>query len=292
MPSNDKKSILELTLGQLFPKTLTDTSCVYIFKEKEVSVALEICTQYMESTIDSIVVTDDLDKAIGIIGGYDLLDYIRQNPTRESQYLTKVNEIMFQTIPQFEKDTKLKHLIEFWERSRRAFAVVLGPNGKYSPVSARKMLELGKKIHTDLHISSFSKKNIVTFKIDDSLGKVLDLMFENNTRKLVLENTNLFTCDRLILGEISKILKFQQNFEYFLDLPIKNFRLEYIWKAQEDLNINQICLIMDRMDHPYIMFKDMVITPWDFCHLLASEDIREPFLEDNITCPHCGNIVP
>lgn len=224
MPSNDKKSIVELTLGQLFPKTLTDTSCVYIFKEKEVSVALEMCAQYMESTIDSIVVTDDLDKAIGIIGGYDLLDYIRQNPTRESQYLTKVNEIMFQTIPQFEKETKLKHVIEFWERSRRAFAVVLGSTGKYSPVSARKMLELGKKIHTDLHISSFSKKNIVTFKIDDSLGKVLDLMFENNTRKLILENTNLFTCDRLILGEISKILKFQQNFEYFLDLPIKNFR--------------------------------------------------------------------
>lgn len=49
---------------------------------------------------------------------------------------------------------------------------------------------------------------------------------------------------------------------------------------------------MDRMDHPYIMFKDMVITPWDFCHLLASEDIIEPFIEDNITCPHCGNIVP
>ena len=46
------------------------------------------------------------------------------------------------------------------------------------------------------------------------------------------------------------------------------------------------------MDHPYIMFKDMVITPWDFCHLLASEDIREPFLEeDQIIRPHCGNIM-
>ena len=291
MRSYGKKSIVELTLEELFPKTLTDTPCVYIDKEREVSVAIEMCAQYIESTIDSIVVKDELDKAIGIVGGYDLLDYMRQNPTRELQYLTKVRKIMFRTIPEFEKDTKLKHLIEFWERLRRAFAVVLGPNGTYSSISARKILEIGKKIHADLHISSFSKKNIVTFKIDDSLGKILDLMFENNTRKLVLENTNLFICDRLILGELSRILKYQQNFEYFLDLPIKNFRLEYIWKAQEDLNINQICSIMDRMDHPYIMFKDMVITPWDFCDLLASKDIREPFLEDNITCPHCGNIM-
>ena len=140
MRSNGKKSILELTLGELFPKTLTDTPCVYIDKEMEVSVALEMCAQYMESTIDSIVVKNELDKAIGIVGGYDLLDYMRQNPTRELQYLTKVNKIMFQTIPQFEKDTKLKHLIEFWERSRRAFAVVLGPNGNHSPISARKDL--------------------------------------------------------------------------------------------------------------------------------------------------------
>ncbi|HEX5187852.1 MAG TPA: hypothetical protein VFV86_13275, partial [Nitrososphaeraceae archaeon] len=241
MVSDGKKNIGDLTLEELFPKTLSDTPCVYIDKEKEVSIAIEMCAQYIESTIDSIVVKDELDKPIGIVGGYDLLDFIRQNPTRELQYLTKIKKIMFETIPQFEEDTKLKHLIEFWERSRRAYAVILGTNGTYSSFSARKILEIGKKMHTNFHMSSFSKKPIVTFKIDDSIGKILDLMFKNNTRKLILENTNLFICDRLILAEISRILKFQQNFEYFLDLSIKNFRLEYIWKAQEDLNIKQIC---------------------------------------------------
>ena len=146
-------------------------------------------------------------------------------------------------------------------------------------------------MHTNFHMSSFSKKPIVTFKIDDSIGKILDLMFKNNTRKLILENTNLFICDRLILGKISRILKFQQNFEYFLDLSIKNFRLEYIWKAQEDLNIKQICSVIDRMNHPYIMFKDMVITPWDVCHLLVTEDVKESSLEDNITCSRCGYVM-
>src|SRR3989337_312700 len=75
--STKGKSISELTLEELFPDTLTDTSCVYVDKEREVWVATELCAQYIESTIDAIVVRDK-GKPIGIVGGYDLLDNLHK----------------------------------------------------------------------------------------------------------------------------------------------------------------------------------------------------------------------
>ena len=80
----------DLTLEQIFAERLTDTPCVYLNKKREVWVATEMCVQYLESTIDSIVVRDDNLKPIGIVGGYDLLDSIRKNPTRDFQYKTTV----------------------------------------------------------------------------------------------------------------------------------------------------------------------------------------------------------
>jgi CBS domain-containing protein len=278
-----------MTLAELFPESLTDNSCIFIDKDREVSTAIEMCAQYLESTIDSIVVKDNADKAIGIVGGFDLLSHIRKNPSRESQYQTKVEEIMFNDVPEVTGQTLLKDLMELWKTSRRAFAVISNEND-YSPVSARKMLEIGKKIRTDLHISSFDKKNIVTFKIDYTLDKILDLMIENNTRKLLLQDTNLFINDRLILSEISRMLKFQQNFEYFLDIPAKDLKLDYVMRAKNDLTINQLCSMMDKMDHPFVMYKDNVFSPWDICLVLTSETIKEPLLNENQKlCPHCWN---
>lgn len=160
--SNNKKSISELTLEELFPKTLTDTSCVYIDKEREVWVATEMCAQYLESTVDSIVVRDS-GKPIGIVGGYDLLDHLRKSPTRESQYLTKVEEIMFKDLPHIGKETRLRELIGNWKSSRRAFAYISNEFGDHSPVSARKMLEAGMRYGINISISSLPKNKSSLF---------------------------------------------------------------------------------------------------------------------------------
>jgi hypothetical protein len=206
------RSIRELTLEDLFPNKLTDTLCVSIDKERKVWVATEMCAQYTESTVDSIVVLDSNNKnAVGIVGGYDLLDHIRKNPTPESQYQTKGEQIMFKLFPIFEKKTKFKDLMENWQNSRRAFSVIPKESGNYSPISARKMLEVGMRVKANFSISSVLKNKNVSFQIDDFLAKILNLMFKNMTRKLLLENSNQFISDRLILGEISRMLKLEEN---------------------------------------------------------------------------------
>lgn len=283
------KKISELTLNESFPNTLTDTPCIYIDQGREVWVATEMCAQYLESAVDAIVVVDSDDTPVGIVGGYDLLDNLRKNPTRDFQYKTKVEEIMFGDVPEVEKETKLKDLVAKWQNTRRAFAILDNESDGYSAISARKMLDIGMRCKTNISASSLPKKKIVTFQPDDTIGKIINTMFENKTRKLVLENSSQFISDRLILGEISKILKFDKDVESFLDIPANKLRLDYAKVITKDLPFDSLCTTMNKMEHPFVMYGNTLISPWDVCLALLSEDMREsPVERYHNKCPHCG----
>jgi len=291
MVVSNVESISELTLGEMLSDSLTDTPCVYLNQEREVWVATEMCVQYLESTVDSIVIRNDDLTPVGIVGGYDLLNNIRKNPTRDFQYENKVSEIMYEELPIVEKETRFKDLMEKWKTSRRAFAITPNAFQGYSPISARKMLDVGIKCQSNISISSMPKKNIITFGLDDSLGKVIDLMFEHKTRKLLLEYSNQFISDRIILEEISKLLKFNPDVENFLDIPVSQIELQEVTVLKEDVNLNQICLMLYRMDHPYLIYKDISVSPWDVCLTLLSDDVTQRSAESKKACPHCGGDV-
>jgi predicted transcriptional regulator len=291
MVVSNVESISELTLGEMLSDSLTDTPCVYLNQEREVWVATEMCVQYLESTVDSIVIRNDDLTPVGIVGGYDLLNNIRKNPTRDFQYENKVSEIMYEELPIVEKETRFKDLMEKWKTSRRAFAITPNAFQGYSPISARKMLDVGIKCQSNISISSMPKKNIITFGLDDSLGKVIDLMFEHKTRKLLLEYSNQFISDRIILEEISKLLKFNPDVENFLDIPVSQIELQEVTVLKEDVNLNQICLMLYRMDHPYLIYKDISVSPWDVCLTLLSDDVTQRSAESKKSCPHCGGDV-
>lgn len=287
-PSTEMSSISEFSLGALFPETLTDTSCAYIEKDREVWVATEMCAQYLESTVDSIVVTDN-DKPIGIVGGYDICDHLRKNPTRDFQYHHKVEEIFYKDVPIVEKSTKFGDLMEKWKTSRRAFAIIQNESGGYSPISARKMLEVGMTYNTDISLSSMPKKKIITFEGDEPIGKILDLMFENKTRKLLLVNSNQFISDRTILEGVSRMIKFQKDIDNFLEVPINQVTFDHIKVITEDLKFDQLCSVMNKMEHPYVIYKDIVVSPWDVCLTLATEErVISTLTEHKKKCPHCG----
>ena len=67
--------------------------------------------------------------------------------------------------------------------------------------------------------------------------------------------------------------------------------LEHVEVILEDITLNQICEKMYEMEHPYLIYKDTSVTPWDICNILASESVVESPKEKEskkITCPHCG----
>lgn len=291
------RSLLDLGLGDLFGPSLTDTSCVYIGKTEKVAAAVQICAQYLESVADSVLVMSG-DNPVGLVGGFELLYNLKENPKREWQYMTTVEEIMYDKVPRPSARTRLRTILDEWKATRRAFACVQNQSG-YSPLSARKFLELGMRLDGSIFLSSIPKTtHAAVFSHKSNLGDILDLMFKYNTRKLLLEGSSHFISDRLILNRLLRALNFQENVEFFTDLSVKELPLGYARVIEDDIELNRLCVLMDKMDHPYVVFRneDTVISPWDICLAFESNDLRESQLVERENwgkkvCPNCGAVV-
>jgi len=270
----NKKTISQMSLSELFGDSLTSSLCVNVQKGTKTWVATGMLVQQLESFTDAVVIREN-DKPIGIVGGKDVIAKLIDEPTSDFFYKTNVEDIMEERWPTVSKDTKLHELIGFWKNTRRAFAAIPNEFSDYSTISAKKLLEVGKRIKTNISISELPEKKLVTFTKDITIGDILDLMLEKNTRRLILENSNKFINDRIILEKISEELKYLQDVENFLGIPISEFKLEKVKEISEDLSISEVSKIMYEMEHPCVIFHDKIITPWDICLILLSENLTE-----------------
>jgi hypothetical protein len=100
-------------------------------------------------------------------------------------------------------------------------------------------------------------------------------MLKNKTRKLLLENTNQFISDRIIIEKIASDLNYLRTVGNFLEMPVTGFGLEYAKVITKDIMVNELASIMFGMQHPYAVFRDQVISPWDICLALLSERMQE-----------------
>ena len=137
------------------------------------------------------------------------------------------------------------------------------------------MLEVGKTSMTDMRVSELPKKKVLTFKADSTVNEVMNAMIKNKTRKLLLENTNQFISDRIIIEKIATDFNYLRNTTNFLDLPVIGFGLEYAKIISKDIMVNELASIMFGMVHPYVAFRDQVVSPCDICLALLSDRIQE-----------------
>jgi predicted transcriptional regulator len=266
--------ISERTLEELLTETLDYSMCITIDKGKEVWVVAGMLVQYLESITDSVSITDG-DEIIGTIGGKEILENLLKNPTRSLFYGTLVKDIMEKNPLRVSGQTKYKDLISQWRQRGRAYAILSNRWGHYSAISAAKILEISMRCKTNLSIRDMPKKPIITFKPDDSLGTVINAMFENKTRKILLENSNKYINDRIILEAISEKLGYLKNIDNFLKMPASTIELEKARVIFDDLKIHEVSAMMYDMEHPYVIYKDMLVTPWDICMALLSENITQ-----------------
>jgi len=276
---NSELPISDRTLGELLTETLDYSLCITIDKGKDVWVVTGMLVQYLESTTDSVSVVDG-DKIVGTIGGKEILDNLLKNPSRSLFYGTLVEEIMEKNPVKVTKQTKYKDLISQWRQRGRAYAVLPNRWGHYSAISAKKILEIGMRCKTNLSVRSLPKKPIITFNPDDSLGAVINSMFENKTRKILLENSNKYINDRMILEAISEKLGYLKNIDNFLEMPANTIEFEEARVITDDLKIHEVSAMMYDMEHPYVIYKDMLVTPWDICMTLLSENITQYLVQE------------
>lgn len=266
--------ISEFALRDLLPLSLMTAPCVSIQKQSKIQEAVGLLIPYLESMTDSLIVTNGDNKPLGIVGGREIIERVLSNPS-SNLFESTVESVMSSQITKVSGTTKLKDVIEEWKKTGRAFSIIPNLIGGYSVISARKLLEVGKSSMTEMTISDLPKKKIITFKVDATVNSVMNLMLKNKTRKLLLENSNQFISDRIIIEKIATDLNYLKNIDNFLDLPIIDFDLEYAKIITKDLKINELSSIMFGMMHPYVVFRDKVISPWDICLGLLSDEMQE-----------------
>lgn len=273
--------ISERTLGELLPERITWTLCIHIDKGKEVWVIAGMLSQYLESATDSIIVSDEKENPIGTIGGKEIMENLLKNPTSSLFYGTKVEDIMEPNTPLVSRETKFKDLIKIWKGRGRAYAIIPNEWGFYSAISAQKILEIGKRCKTDLTIEDLPKKKPVTFKKGDTFGSVINSMFENKSRKILLEGTNKYLSDRLIIEAIAEKMKHLKETDDFLNQPVDIVELEEAKIISENMKINEVSSEMYSMAHPFVIYKDWLVTPWDICNILLSDKITKYSVKNN-----------
>jgi len=266
--------IAERTLGELLPDTLTYSLCIHIDKGTEVWVVAGMLVQYLESVTDSVMVREG-EKPVGTIGGKEIMENLLKTPSSGLFFGTNVEDIMEPNPVTVTKDTKYKDLMKYWKERSRAYAVIANEWGFYSAISSKKILEIGMRCKTNLSIMDLPKKIPITFKKDDTLGAIIDSMFKNKTRKILLENSNKYLNDRIIIETITEKMKYLKETDDFLNMPARIIELEEARVIFDDLRINEVSAMMYDMEHPYVIYKDWIVTPWDICNVLLDKEITK-----------------
>ena len=253
-------------LGELLPNSLTSTPVVNVRKNAKVRVATGMLVQYLETFTDSIVVRDET-KPIGVIGGREVIRGVYKNPTMDFFETQTVEDITDKRLNIVTSDITLNKLISLWKDVGRAFAIVDLGNDDYSVISVKKLLEIGIGSTSEFHISEMPKKKMITCNKDSTFGDVMKLMLENKTRKILLEGTNQFINDRIIIETIEKF-DYLVNTENFLEIPINVVSFEDAKVVTDDLSLSEISKIMYELSHPLVIHEDSPISPWDICMVL------------------------
>lgn len=267
--------IAERTLTELLPETLTYSLCIHIDKGTEVWVVAGMLVQYLESATDSVMVRDEDHNPIGTIGGKEIMENLLKNPTSSLFFGTMVEDIMESNPIIVTKDTKYKDLMKYWKERGRAYAMIANEWGFYSAISAKKILEIGMRCKTNISIRDLPKKMPITFKKDDTMGAIINSMFENKTRKVLLEKSNKYLNDRIIIETITEKMKYLKETGDFLNMPASVIELEEARVIFDDLTINEVSAMMYDMEHPYVIYKDWIVTPWDICNILLDKEITK-----------------
>jgi len=259
--SLSNKSLEEIYGDSIFSTPAVSVRIDDVFKE-----VITLLPHHLESFTDSLVVTQN-DTPVGIIGGIEVLDRILKKPAGEFLN-TRVIDVMSNSLVIVNKEDKLSELIKHWVHTKRAYAIIPNQYHGYSAISARKILEIGVRFKINVTVDTIPKKKIITFRKDETVKQIISRMFENSTRKLLLDGTKSFINDRIIIQKL--VREYLHCPETFLNIQGNVFDLEQVKIVSDNVSISEACKFMQDMKSPYLMSNDKIISPWDIVTNLDS----------------------
>jgi CBS domain-containing protein len=260
------------SLEEILPESVFSTPAVSIRIEDSLGDAASLLPHHLETLTDSLIATSN-DEPVGIVGGIEVLDGILKNQAAGFLDKTQIGDVMSKRLVIINSKSKFSELVNQWSQTRRAFAIIPNQYHGYSVISARKILDVGTSFKINTTISAIPRKKIVTFRRDDTVRQIIQSMFDNKTRKLVLDGTLSFINDRIIIQKLAREFNCLRDGQDFLEMTSDIFDLEQAKNVSVELTITEACKIMQDMKSPYLMIDGKVITPWDIVLILASQNL-------------------
>lgn len=267
------QSLANKTLEEIFSESLFSTPAVSIRVEDTLAEAATLLPHHLETLTDSLVAVSD-DKPVGIVGGIEVLDGIINNHTPSFLDKTRIGDVMnSKKLVITNQKSKFSDIVKQWCQTRRAFAIIPNQYHGYSVISARKVLDVGILFKINTTIAAVPRKKIITFSKEETVGQIIKRMFDNKTRKLILEGTDFFISDRIIIQKLVREFNCLRDGRNFLETSAGNFSLEQAKRISDDLTISDACKIMQDMRSPYLIDDEKTISPWDIVSVLAFENL-------------------
>lgn len=270
-----KISVLQHSLSEVLQNSLLSSPAVSVEFDYPVVEAANLLPHHLETFTDSLMVVKD-EKPVGLVGAVEVLDGVLKKPSADFFTKTKIGQIMNANLIILDSGTTLGSLLDLWKQTGRAFAIMPNKYHGYSAVSARKLLEVVMSCKTGMTVGDVSKRKLTTFRKDQTIKEIIQTMFENKTRKLVLEGTPEFISDRIIMQKISRDLDCLQCIDNFLELKGSEFILDKAIKVSDQMSLAEGCKILYGMQSPYLLLSNGVVTPWDVIMSLNSDDMEYP----------------
>ncbi len=271
--SSKKRSILQYSLKDLLQSSLLSSPIVSVSTENFVTEATNLLPHHLESFTDSLVVIHE-EKPVGLIGGIEILDGVLKKPTADFFEKTLIKDVMSKRLIMLSEGVTLSEVLNLWAQTGRAFAIIPNMYHGYSAISARRLLEVGMTCKTKLTVQDISKKKIITFRKDQTIKEIIESMFKNKTRKLILKDTSDFISDRIIIQKISRDLNCLHDIHNFLEMRGDEFKLDKAKQVSDQTTLEEACEILYNMQSPYLLLSDGVVTPWDIITNLGSKNIE------------------
>jgi predicted transcriptional regulator len=226
---------------------------------------------FLESLTDQLVVMDN-KQPCGLVGGYDIISNVLKNPTHDLFEDHTIDKIMHPELFFIKDSTKVIELLQTWNKSKRAFSIIQ-KDSSFFAVSIRTLLGIYPFLDTDLTTHDIPNKKTIYYSNDQSVREILNIMLQNKTRRLVLEGTNSYISDRIIIEKISTHLNYLYGIDDFLDMSCSIFQPAHAKTISSHISIQNLCEILYTTDHPYIMKDDQVFSPFDLVCILERNDV-------------------
>lgn len=260
----------DLTLGEVLPYSLS-IPITSISRQDKIWTASVLLRFFLESFTDQLVVMEN-KRPSGLVGGYDIINGILENPSSDFFENRIVDEIMHTEFDIVDHNTIIVELVQKWKQSRRAFSIITR-NSDFSAISIRTLLGVYPFLDTALTIRDIPKKKIVYYTNEQSVRDIIILMLQNKTRRLLLQDTRSYISDRIIIEHLATNLNFLRDVNGFLDMNSSIFVPNTMKSIPDNTTIQDLCRIIYTSEHPYVSSGDQVFSPFDIVGILERDDV-------------------